>query len=120
MTEPVAKFANKLPGIKSKARASELPDLVLLDQIHAKKKDAHHAEMKKLTENINELTIGREKAEQEVSKMRSEMSRMEGEMEGRMESLMQQLEEAKEAQGLLEAYVRQLVNRLLEVGSLTG
>lgn len=120
MTEPVAKFANKLPGIKSKARASELPDLVLLDQIHAKKKDAHHAEMKKLTENITELTLGREKAEQEVSKMKNEMSRMEGEMEGRMESLVQQLEEAKEAQGQLEAYVRQLVNRLLEVGSLTG
>lgn len=120
MTEPVAKFTNKLPSIKSKTRASELPDLVLLDQIHAKKKDAHHAEMKKLTENITELTLGREKAEQEVSKMRSEMTRMEGEMEGRMESLMQQLEEAKEAQGQLEAYVRQLVNRLLEVGSLTG
>lgn len=134
-------FAKKMPTNKDKDKAEGLPDLSLLDQMRAKKKDAHNAEMKKLTHEIDELTMREKKAAQELSDTNDRVAKMgeqivmlvkketeQGvsevkgdvdEMHKQIETLSEELEAAKESQARLEAYVVQLVNQLAEAGSLT-
>lgn len=148
LTEPTAqpnsvlraRAASKQAGNTDKEKTNDLPDLELLDQVHAKTKDAHDAVMKKLTDEINELTMREKKAAQELLETKDRVARMGEEvlvlvkekteqealdvkshvsnMQEQIETLAKELESAKMSQHRLETYVGRLVNRLVEAGSL--